>query len=348
MLKYLILISIFFVSCSNSKNEQNKDTTIFSKFPTTEAIVFKNFIKYENGAISRMYLRDTSLIVYDWRGKGGYFFYQYGLNSGSVIRKYIPQGRGKGAALGSLSAGLYKNELWMYDISLSKIIFSAIETKSFTADTSAAYREFAFSRDYYNIQFLDDSTVIANGNYQTPKKLQELNFYSGKILADYGILEGVPKDIPFYAWKRYNEAFMELKSTNDKVVLAHRLSDQIEVFDLKSHKSITVKGPENYKAEFLPMQSHDGKDLITHNEKSRYSFTQVMSTDKFIYVLHSGNNISGQNIDYAKSIFVYDWYGKPIKRVNLDRYVTGFTISDDDKSLYAYDVISKYIVTAKI
>lgn len=348
MLKYLILISIFFVSCSNPKNEQRKDTAIFSKFPTTEAVVFKNFIKYENGAISRMYLRDTSLIVYDWRGKGGYFFYQYGLNSGSVTRKYIPHGPGKGAALGSLSAGLYKNELWMYDVSLSKIIFSTLKTKSFTADAVVAYREVAFSPNYYNIQFLDDSKIIANGNYQTPKKLQELNLYSGKILADYGIVDDVPKDIPFYAWKRYNEAFMELKSTNDKIVLAHRLSDQIEIFDLTSHKSITVKGPENYKAEFLSFQSNDGKDLITRNEKSRYAFTQVMSTDKFIYVLYSGNNMSDQNIDYAKSIFVYDWNGKPIKRLNLGRYVTGFTVSGDDKSVYAYDVVSKYIVTAKI
>lgn len=348
MLKYLLLISIFFVSCSNAKNKQRKDSIVFAKFPSDEAVTFKNFIKYENGAISRMYIRDTTLIVYDWRGKGGYFFYQYGLNSGSAIRKYIPHGRGKGSALGSLSAGLYKNELWMYDISLSKIIFSTLKEKSFAADSTAASRELTFSPDYYNIQFLDDSKIIANGNYQTPKKIQELNLYSGKILADYGIVDDVPKDVPFYAWKRYNEAFMEMKSTNDKIVLAHRLSDQIEIFDLKSRKSITVKGPENYKAEFLSFKSHDGKDLITRNEKSRYAFTQVMSTDKFIYVLYSGNNISGQYIDYAKSLFVYDWQGKIIKRLNFDRYVTGFTVSDDDKSLYAYDVISKHIVTAKI
>lgn len=347
-MKYLLLIPICFVSFSNLKNEQRKDKTVFSKFPKTEAVVFKKIIKYENSVISRMYLRDTSLIVYDWRGKGGYFFYQYGLNSGSLIRKYIPIGRGKGAALGSLSAGLYKNELWMYDISLSKITFSTLKTKSLTADNAASYREVAFSQDYYNIQFLDDTTVIANGNYKTPKKLQELNLYSRKILADYGILDNVPKDIPFYAWKRYNEALMELKSTNDKVVLAHRLSDQIEIFDLKSHKSITVKGPEKYKPEFVHFKSDDGQDLIGRNEKSRSAFKQVMSTAKFIYVLYSGNNISGPNINYAKSIFIYDWYGKPIKRLNLDRFVTGFTVSDDDKSLYAYDAVSTYIVTAKI
>jgi len=336
------------MGCNNkAKVGQSKDKIVFSKFPSSKKIVFENFIRYD-GAISRMYLKDNTLIAYDWRGFGGYFFYQYGLETRALNRKYIPHGRGKGCALGSLSAGLYKNELWMYDISLSKIIFSALKTKSNAADSVAEFKEYPFPPNYYNIQFLNDTRLIANGNYQVPKKLQEVALNSGKILADYGLLDEVPKGVPFYSWKRYNEAFLELKSTKDKLVSAHRLSDQIEIFDLKKHQNITVQGPESYSPEFLSFKSDDGKDMITRNDKSRYAFTQVMSTDKFIYALYSGNNISGQHIDYAKSVFVYNWEGKPVRRIDLGRYVIGFTVSSDDSTLYAYDVTSKYIVKAKI
>lgn len=345
--KLIILITFFFVSCQNIKKETSKDIIGFSKFPVEEKITFKNFIKFENGVIVRLYLRDTTLIIYDWRAKSGSFFQEYALKSKLNIAKYIQHGRGKGKALGSLSSGIYGNHLWMYDISLSKIIISDLKKQSSSTDTDA-YREYPFSRDYFNIQFLDSSKVIANGNYHTPNKIQEVDLHSGKITADYGLITNVPKNIPFYSWKRVNEAYLVKKSTDDKVVLVNRFTDQIEIFDLKSHQSIVVKGPENFDAEFIPFKPDDNKDLIQRNEKSRYAFVRPMATDKFIYVLYSGNNMSSPHIDYSKTLYVYDWNGKPIKKVNFDRYVSGFTVSNDNKTLYAYDVISKFIVTSKI
>jgi TolB-like 6-blade propeller-like len=345
MFKYLVLIAIFLTGCQNINGDTLKNTTIFSKFPNTEKITFKNFIKFENGPVSRIFLRDTTLIAYDWRAKSGYFFYEYGLNSKLNVAKYIPHGRGKGDALGSLSAGISNKSLWMYDISLSKIIFADLKT---TATEAISYKEYPFSQNYYNIQFLDSSKVIANGNYKTPKKLQEVDLNSGKVLADYGLINNVPTNIPFYAWKRVNEAFLVLKPTKDKAVLAHRLTDQIEIFNLKNHESLTIKGPENFEAEFKSFKSNDNEDLISRNEKSRYAFVQAVATDKYIYLLYSGNNMSSQYIDYAKTVYVYDWDGKPIKKIDFDRYVSGLAVDNKNQTLYAFDVISKFIVTTKI
>ncbi|WP_182954048.1 BF3164 family lipoprotein [Pedobacter gandavensis] len=340
------MIVVLFSSC-HAKNEFSNGTVVFSEFPKSENVTFNEVIKFEYGDISRMFLRDTSLIVYNWRAKGGCFFYEYGLNSKRNVGKAIPAGSGKGKALGSLSAGVDNNEVWMYDISLNKIIFSALTNPSLPAAT-ASYREYPFSPDYYNIQFLDSSRVIANGNYKTPNKIQEIDLHSGKILADYGVLDSVPKDIPFYAYKRVKEAFLVLKPTKDKVVLAHRLSDQIEIFDLKSHKSITVKGPENFKVEFKFFKSVDQEDVIGRDEGSRYAFIQAAATNKFIYVLYSGYNMSSQFVNCAKTIYVYDWDGKPVKKINLDRDVSSITVGNDDQTLYAFDMMSKFIVHTKI
>ncbi|MGY3055480.1 hypothetical protein ACVWYG_003696 [Pedobacter sp. UYEF25] len=347
MFRYFLIILVFFCGCKNAKKVKTERTVIFSKFPKQQNVALHNLIKYDNGVVSRLYLTDTSLIAYDWRGQGGYFFYEYGLQSKQNINKYMPHGRGKGQGLGSLSAGIYKNSLWMYDIILNKIIFADLNGSSSSAD-AIVYKEYPFTEKYYNIQFLSDKKIVANGNYQTPNKIQEVNLNSGKIVADFGVLDGLPKSIPFYAWKRANEAFMALNRTQNKVVLANRFNDNIEIFDLESHKSVKVKGPENYKIEFAFFKSDENKDLIQRNEKSRYGFVRVMATNKNIYALYSGNNRDSNYIDYAKTLYVYNWEGQPMKKLNLDRYISGFTVSNDDKTLYAYDVVSKFIVTTKI
>ena len=344
MLKYFIVVLVFIYGCKNHGNQTN---IIFSKFPVENSITLNNLIKYDNGVVSRMFLNDTSLVVYDWRGNGGYFFYEYGLTSKEIVNKYVPKGSGKGQGLGSLSAGIHNNVLWMYDLNLNKIIFLDLKTSSFPTDAHI-YKEYPFSKKYYNIQFLSNTTIIANGNYQTPTIIQEVDLNSGKITADYGVLDSVPENIPFYAWKHANESLMVLNPAGSKAVLTHLFNDHIEIFDVNSHKSITVSGPENYKLEFEPMKSDDGQDLIQRNERSRLAFTNVVGTDKFIYALYSGENRSNPNSIYGKIVYVYDWDGKPIKKINLDRYVSSLAVSNDDKTLYAFDVVSKYIVTAKI
>ena len=345
MFKYLIVIVAVLCGCQNVNNPPNIPTTVFAKFPKQENVTFRNLIKYDHGVISRFFLTDTTLIAYDWRAQGGYFFYEYGLQSKQNIHKYIAHGRGKGQALGALSVGVFNNSVWMYDVILNKIIFSDLKTVPLSTD-AYAYHERPFSEKYYNIQFLKSSKIIACGNYQTKNKIQELDLNSGNITADYGTIDDVPENIHFYAWKRANESLMVLNPNRNKAVLAHLFNDNIEIFDLNSHKSVIVKGPENYKIEFKPLES-DG-DIIEANENSRLAFTSVVATDKFIYALYSGDNQSNPNSIYAKALYIYDWNGKPVKNIKLDRYVSGFTVSRDDKTLYAYDVASRFIVIAKI
>lgn len=338
MFKYLFIILVVINGCKNEK----KGTIIFTEFPKTENIKFTNFLKYENGVANRLFLRDTSLIVYDWRGINGYFFYEYGLYRKLNLGKYIPFGRKKGHALGSLSAGIFDNTLWMYDLSLNKIIFKDL------TQPKAVYRESSLLQQFYNIQFLDDANILGNGNYKVPNKLQEVNLYTGKITESFGPITDRPENIPFYAWKRANESSLIVNDNKDKAVLANMMSDQLEIFDLKTQKSITIKGPENFGPEFKSFKSADGEDLVGRNSKSRHGFTEAVATNKFIYLSFSGNAVGTPYISYTKTIYVYNWEGQPIKKINLDRYIAGYTISKDDKTLYAYDVVSKFIVKTKI
>lgn len=349
MLKYIysiVMVSVICSGCNNAKKEVEKNQFVFSKFPEEKHINFTNVFQFENGIVSRIYIRDSTLIVYDWRAKSGFFFHAYSLNSKQSIGQYIPHGRSKGKALGSVSAGLYHNSLWMYDLILDKIILSDLKTT--LTDTNTIYKEYPFSQKFYNIQFLDNSKVIANGNYERTDQLQEVDLNSGKIIAEFGVLNDVPKDIPFYAWKRANEGLLVVNSGYDKAAIAHLWSDKIEIFDLKTRKKLMIMGPENFNPEFIAFKSDDGRDLIGRNEKSRNGFSGLVATEKFIYALYSGNNMSSPYISYGKTLFVYNWDGEPVKKISFDNYVSSFTVSENDQKIYAYDVVSKYIVTAAL
>ena len=43
-------------------------------------------------------------------------------------------------------------------------------------------------------------------------------------------------------------------------------------------------------------------------------------------------------------IYISDWNGNPVKKLKLDRNITGFAISDNDSEIYAFDPGTGYIV----
>ncbi|MBW6481034.1 MAG: TolB-like 6-bladed beta-propeller domain-containing protein, partial [Bacteroidales bacterium] len=47
-------------------------------------------------------------------------------------------------------------------------------------------------------------------------------------------------------------------------------------------------------------------------------------------------------------IYVYDWNGNPIRKLNFDRQIEGIAVSKDDKTLYAYDVNSGFLIKSDI
>lgn len=344
MNKYIILIALLIASCGR-KEVVNKNRT-FSKFPEEKNISFKEFAKYEAGEFSKMFIIDTILYGYDWRAFSGHFFLAYGVNSKKNIGKFIPHGRKQGKALGAVSLGLFKNKLWMYDTSLNKIILVNLNSSQNLTD-SITYSEIPFSQKFYNIQFLTNNKIIGNSNYSVPEVLQEVDLNTGKILSSYGELTNSPKGVPYFAWKRANEAFLILKPAGDKVALAHRLSDNLEIVDLKTHEFTRIKGPENIEPDFSFEKKGD-EDIIYTNENSRKGFVRSMATNQFIYLLFSGETKFSPLLSNSNTLFVYDWNGQPVKKIKFDRYVSGFTVSDDDSTLYAHDILSKFIVTAKI
>lgn len=337
-----------FTNCENKSQNISKDTIVFGQFAKTLSLNFDNFLKLDHGSTRKLYLTDSSLIVCNLQGSAAdYFFYQYSLSDKSFISRQVKGGRGAGQALNAFSSGLYrKNAIWLQDISLNKILITHLNNKASVND-SLNFQEYKVPKFFYSVELMNSLKLLATGAYHTPNKMLELDLSTTSRLTEFGTFSNAPKDIPFYSWTRAYESFLFLKPTEDKAVLACRYTDQVQIFDLSTKKSKIVRGPENYEPEFTPITVQNN-DMIERNSKTRFAFVNGMVTNRYIYLLYSGNpHESKYKID-GKVIYIYDWMGNPVSKVDLDRYISGFTVSDDDSEMYAFDPNTGYIIKTKL
>jgi hypothetical protein len=344
-LKIISVAIVLLISCNENRFVSEQEI-VFSQFPKEVNLIFNNSFRYDKDFVNSIILTDSTILVKNSNGVKDYFFYEYSLKKNNFIGKYFKGGRKWGEALGPVSVGIYKNNLWMYDVTLSKVLISNLSSYGKTVDSSNV-SEYPISDLFYSVQLLDSLRLLTSGSFSHKSKLQIFDLITRDSLNRYGIYDNVNKSVAFNSWKMAYQSFLFLKCTGDQAVLACRLTDQIEIFDFKTNKTKIIKGPENYAPEFTPIKSN-GFDMITRNEKSRFAFVNGMTTKKYIYLLYSGNIHSSHYMDNGKYIYVYDWKGNPISKLNLDRYVSSFAVTQNDSIIYAYDIKTKFIVKTKI
>jgi len=345
ILKIALLSGSFLTSCGQ-KDVADSDTLVFSKFQKEKRVKFENFYHFKHGTARKFYQTDSSFIVWNARGDDGYFFYQYKFPKMDSVAAYLKMGRGKGETLAPLSGGIYKNTLWIYDMVMKKVIVKDLATSASLSNVN----EYHPLGSFFSTQLQDSLKLLVTGARDTTShKIKQLDLITGKEINRFGSYNDVPDGIPLAAWKQANESQLFINPNSKKVALAYRLTDKVEIFDLNNNKDIkTIKGPENFKAEFTAYKSSDNRDLVQRNDKSRFAFLSGHASEKYIYLLYSGNNHESEHRDNGRYIFVYDWDGKPLLKLTLDRYISSFTVSKDGNTLYGFDVATNYIVKAKI
>jgi len=75
----LILISILSFFCCTKDNNLviNENINLFSNFPQKDTVKFKKIFEFKNGVAGKLYLKDSTLIIFNLTGKKNFFFYNY-------------------------------------------------------------------------------------------------------------------------------------------------------------------------------------------------------------------------------------------------------------------------------
>lgn len=350
ILKYLIVlltVTIFY-SCKTSENEHKLKRSAKGYFPKEINIHFTNDFKIKGALIRQIFPYNGNLIFHDLNVTKNYFFHQYSLKEKKIIGSYIKKGTKKGEALGGFMSGIYNNNIiWFHDLTLSRLVTTKISSYSLKYDTTKV-NQFKLPRHYYSIQMFDSITLFGFGSNHTKEKIQMLKLNSLNNETNlFGKFESFPKNIPYYASKKAYEGLLYLKPNNEKLVVAYIYTDKVEIFDLKNNKTILVYGPENFEPDFTPIMKYGLQDIIL-GEKTKFGFVNGCTTDKYIYLLYSGKSIFGKNADQSNSIYVYDWSGNPIKKMQFKENISSFTILNNDSEIYVFDPQTQFLLSAKM
>ncbi len=205
-------------------------------------------------------------------------------------------------------------------------------------------KEFSFKGNrFYRSILIDGLHAICTGSKKSKYKIQIIDLPTSKIIDEFGRLSNRPKNTPLHIITKASLTQTLLSPNNKKIVLAYIHTDVIEIFDINTKKSISLKGPENFNTEFKNFQNR-----WFENEETRVAFIGGATTNKYIYLLYSGKNFSDEKAFKGSNIFVYDWEMNPVKKIKLNKEVYQICITDDDKTLYSYDEDTSYIVSATI
>lgn len=343
LLSMLFSLLVSLVSCYSGKVE-DKDAYVFNQFPAEKAIVAENYLKVDNIAVDGMLLyRDSFLLLRNAPGSVSSHFSLFNLKNKSLLASCLPAGRKEGSSLAFLSYGISNNLLWVDDIVKNAVIAGNMD--SISSGKGVAFQEISMPLFYYSVQLMNgNKEAVGFGDYDAGYKLGIFDLSQGKVVKQLVPYSADSSHPVSRGEKTAYESFLFLKPfTNDKCVLACRYADRIEVVDLKNGQSKVVKGPENYAPRLTVISGSDGKELSTRNAETRYAFVKGKVTDKFIYLLYSGNNHESKYLNTGKYIYVYDWNGNPVQKISCNDYIVDFAVASDDKVLYTYNPKTKFV-----
>lgn len=337
------LIIAAMLACGSVAKKRQGD---FTSFPIQKRLNETQFLKINSLSPDGLALHaDSLLFIRNAANSAKHHFSLFNLNSKSFLHFCLPFGRKHGQSMSFLSYGVSNTYLWVHDVIKEKLVLTPLN-RLVMADSAA--KEIAMPNYYYSVQLINDTGIVASGDYDADNKVFQLNLASTTIEREMAPYAKDGADSYSRPKKMAYQSFLFLKPTGDKCALAARYADQVEIVDLNTRQSKIIKGPEGYEPDVIVMKGNDGKELSTRGDNTRYAFVKGKVTEKYIYLLYSGNNHNSDHLWYGKYIYVYDWNGNPVQRLELKDHALDFVVTQDDSRVYTYDPASKYIMTAKL
>lgn len=220
---YFLVGLVFFLACERKGTITiNKNTTRFTKFPTTVNIKFEDVFEYKKGTPLKLILLDSILAIFNYRAKANRFFYKYNLKGKQFIDDgLIDEGKGPHELIGAVSANYNGSSFWIYDITTQKILMFP---KDEILSKSLSFKEYyLMDMSYFKILMLDDHRFLGTAPYHNSdksiSKIQEINAHNGKLLNEFGEF-GDTKNIPMGLAKRAASSDCFLHPKKNKVAVA--------------------------------------------------------------------------------------------------------------------------------
>ena len=345
----IVVSTILSVKC-NSTKELFIARRDFNRFPKEiklqDSAIFRSPTSFE-----RMLLYQDSIL---FLGKAPSTIYSpmyydlMNLKTKIILGSTVKLGRKSGETLGFLSGNIIENHLWGHDVNKKKLFYYNIDSVLQNAQHTANI-EYSLKSDYYYIAPLNKEEVLAFGNYYDSDNLLDIvDLKSGNVKHGLFSYKHGSGDTATVFERNAYESSLHVQPGGKKAVLARKYADEIVIIDIAAQTLKKVGGSEGYAPSLTRGINDNGEEVAMVNDRTRYGFVRGQVTAQYIYLLYSGNTMDTPQKYFGNKIYVYDWGGNPIKKIQLKNYVQYFTVSKDDKKIYFLLNDGKTITTANL
>jgi len=127
-----------------------------------------------------------------------------------------------------------------------------------------------------------------------------------------------------------------LKKHNNYMVVGYKLTPRIDIYNIANDTWISFSSPD----DFTPIYKTSSEDSFAYfgiTDETVGAFGDIALTDEHIYALYSGRKLLDDRVTKGNEIYVFDYEGNPVKKLMLDKDISFFDISNENK-LYAISV----------
>lgn len=329
------VVSFLLIACLSScgwagkANEWNFPETI-SLF-CTERPIAGIYLKYP----FRIRQDDTSLYVMDIH-PDGYYCHLFDYPAMEHRQQFIKRGEAPDEFMGAENIRIQSGKnLWVLDANRMKITGFGGEDLIRSRQTIALDKELLRTLDFDRF---DDSTFIVP-DYTGSHRLCFVDLRGEVVKRSFDIpfsggREMHPQIVLAQAWR----SFMSYNQANGILAMATQLGQVLEIYDLQNDSVVHVTRRKDMEPRFMVKGNYAIPTGIM-------GYSDVHVGQEYIYAVfwgHSFDDIKANKVtkEGGRYIHVFNLQGDPVTKYILDRYITGFSVDEQNRKIIALDVNS--------
>lgn len=327
--------SLFFVVLLLSCAKSNKEPVLsgFNKVIEISSSVSK-IQSTKLGEIVDMLIVDTVLVVNEMFNDS--IFKLFNVKSGKYLCSSIRTGRGPNEMVYPRAIHHLKDDIVTTYCENQKALFY-ISINNFLSRNNSFLRVVKFNRsDILRAYPINDSLSICTGMFKEGRYcLYNLNSNIGNVKYNY------PSDDIHNKESNLIKAFafqggISIKPDLKKFVSVTYFAGNIEIFDIVNNDFVRTYKHIYYLPQYKDMRGK-GAAFI---KKNKNGFISLATSNDYIFVLYSGRSKEEYSMDYycGNNLLVFDWSGKAIMSIKLDKSIRDMTLDRKNMKIYAYSI----------
>ncbi len=331
-IKLITLCSLLILfGCSPITQER----TIFTDFESFNELELIESIKLNEDvfAVGQMQMFKDWLVLTTYGGDT--FLYAYNIKTGKDV-KWLYNGRsGIETTNIRVISKINDSTLWA---DLDNEVVYVYNLNNLDSEDMVPIESYKLNLPQFNNSILANNQIVyATQNMDNNTTLyycQSIDGSESKHFGEYPSEDKGLAEIPTHRYGRIMAYQGEMFKHPNKD-LAYFSPDDAVGFDIIDTKKMEIDFRLYYKYPVMEITDSEHGYMVWPDSDSKIGFNETNFTEDYIYFLYSDRKHSEKSSEHPIYLLSYNWRGKPMNGFKLDRDIDYFSVSDDNKVLYA-------------